>query len=363
MDALFEIEKPTYTIPSMTDIKQRDNGFVAVSTFSGCGGSSLGLRMAGFRVKYAVEFIKPARETYLANFPDTFVDERDIRLITAEDILNHLQIAKGDLDLFEGSPPCSSFSTANVSKAARIGSMKVKDYSDGVKQTTDDLFDEWFRLLEGLMPKAFVAENVPGMMSADAEDFLHDLLERMRSLGYVVEAKIFNVAPFGCANARRRLIFQGIRKDLQQHPRRPSTQGAHSYTLREAIAAMQHESPADEMEKAFALAPSYVREWNLLKPGESSDLIFQIQRCAWDKPTPTFTQSGGHSAADPLHPEECRKFTATEIAWFSGFPADFILTGKPSERYERIARAVPPPLYRAVGEALRDVLQAAKISA
>ena len=362
MDALFEIEKPIYSIPSMSEINTRDNGFTAVSTFSGCGGSSLGLKMAGWRISYAVEFIEPARDTYQANFPDTFIDSRDIRLITAEEILQHIGLQKGDLDLFEGSPPCSSFSTANTSKKARIGANKVKDYSDGVSQTTDDLFDEWMRLLEGLMPRAFVAENVPGMMQADAEDFLNDLLQRMRDLGYYVEAKIYNVAPFGAATGRRRLIFQGIRKDLNVQPIRPSSQGYNSYTIREAIEALQVTPPEDEMFKARSVAPSYQREWALLKPGESSDVIFQVTRCSWDRPAPTFTQSGGRGAADPMHPDECRKFTATEIAWFTGFPTDFKLTGTPAERYERVARAVPPPLYRAVGEALTKALEQARVT-
>lgn len=356
MDSLFEDLKDIYSIESMIDIKKRDNGLTAVSTFSGCGGSSLGLKMAGWRIAYAVEFIEPARDTYAANFPDTFIDSRDIREITADDILSKLGLQVGELDLFEGSPPCSSFSTANTSKNARVGSMKIKDYSDGVKQTTDDLFDEWLRLLEGLMPRAFVAENVPGMLQADALDMLHDIVTRMTALGYHVEAKIYNVAAFGCATARRRLIFQGIRKDQGVAPLRPSTLGCNAYTLREALEAMTHESPQDEIDKAFAQIPSYKREWNKLKPGEGSDVIFQIQRCAWDKPAPTFTKSGAYSSADPMHPDECRKFTATEIAWLSGFPADFILTGNPSERYERIARAVPPPLYRAVGAALEQAL-------
>ncbi len=81
------------------------NGLTAVSTFSGCGGSSVGLRMAGWRVPYAVEFVSAAARTYRAN-SDALVDERDIREIPGAEILDSLGLAAGELDLLEGSPPC-----------------------------------------------------------------------------------------------------------------------------------------------------------------------------------------------------------------------------------------------------------------
>ena len=64
-----------------------DNGLRVVSTFSGCGGSCLGYRMAGYRVLWASEFIPAAAETYRANHPDTILDTRDIRKVQPEEIL------------------------------------------------------------------------------------------------------------------------------------------------------------------------------------------------------------------------------------------------------------------------------------
>jgi hypothetical protein len=86
------------------------NGLTAISTFSGCGGSSLGYRMAGFRILYANEFIPAARDTYRANCSSTtIVDDRDIREVTAEDILTSTGTKVGDIDLFDGSPPAPLF--------------------------------------------------------------------------------------------------------------------------------------------------------------------------------------------------------------------------------------------------------------
>lgn len=358
MDTLFEITKTPYDKAMAKRIKMR-NGLTAVSTFSGCGGSSLGLKQSGWYVPYAVEFIESARETYQANFPDTFVDSRDIRDISGADILKRLDLDIGELDLFEGSPPCSSFSSANVSKDARIGSMKVKSYSDGVEQTTDDLFDEWLRLVDELRPRAILAENVPGMLQEDAYPFLRHVTSTLQALDYVLNVDVYKVTHYGSATARKRLIFQGIRRDQNVKPTPPAML-SERYTLRDALDTLPVKILDDEMTHARNLAPSYLREWNLLEPGQGSDVIFQITKAHFDQPLPTITVGGSKSAADPLHPVEPRKFTATEVAWVTGFPADFVLTGTPAQRYERIARAVPPPLYYAHGAHMAQLLERTK---
>jgi DNA (cytosine-5)-methyltransferase 1 len=94
------------------------NGLKAVGSFSGCGGSSCGMKMAGWEVLAAIEFIPAAAETYRANFPETHVFEEDIRKITAEMILKQIGMRRGELDCFEGSPPCASFSAAGAGEKA-----------------------------------------------------------------------------------------------------------------------------------------------------------------------------------------------------------------------------------------------------
>ena len=92
--------------------KVESNRLRAISLFSGCGGSSLGYRMAGLAVVWANEFIPAARQTYLANFPKAAVDARDIRKIKPAEVLKAIGMKAGELDLVDGSPPCASFSTA-----------------------------------------------------------------------------------------------------------------------------------------------------------------------------------------------------------------------------------------------------------
>jgi DNA (cytosine-5)-methyltransferase 1 len=123
------MNKPIYQVLSMDEIRALPwSGFNAISTFSGGGGSSTGYRMAGFKVLWANEFIDAARDTYRANMaPHTILDGRDIRQVKAIEILESIKMQPGELDLFDGSPPCASFSTAGKRQA---GWGKVKKYSD-----------------------------------------------------------------------------------------------------------------------------------------------------------------------------------------------------------------------------------------
>ncbi len=164
-----KVNKPPFYIPTMAEIEAiKWNGFNVVSTFSGCGGSCLGYRMAGYRVLYANEFIKAAQETYKANHPNSILDSNDVRQIRPEEILERINLKKGELDLFDGSPPCASFS---ISGKREKGWGVEKKYSD-TKQRVDDLFYEYARILRGLQPKVFVAENVAGLVIGTAKRLL-----------------------------------------------------------------------------------------------------------------------------------------------------------------------------------------------
>jgi DNA (cytosine-5)-methyltransferase 1 len=356
--------KPPYTVPRLADYRT-PHGLIAVSTFSGGGGSSLGLKQAGWTIPYSSEFIPAARETYQANFPDTFVDPRDIRELTADDILHRLGIDVGELDLFEGSPPCSSFSTANRSggAASRFGTGKVKPYSDGVKQATDDLFDEWLRVLEGLRPRAVLAENVPALThEGEAAAFFDSIIRRLSALGYEMRSGVFYAHHYGAATKRARLFMYGVRRDVSQGWHDRPDRDDHVYTLRDALDTMPADNPADEITLATPDPEHKVgKVWAGLKHGESPDGTgFSLVRCAWDKPVPTITATAGMSPTSygVMHPDVCRKFTATEAAWISGFPPDYINIGNPGQRFERIGRAVPPPMYRAMGDLLARALGA-----
>ncbi len=380
--------KPPYRVPTMTEIRAIEpNGLRMVSTFSGCGGSCLGFRMAGFHVLWASEFVPAAQEVYRANAsPTTHLDTRDIRQVTAEDILSQTGLAPGELDVFEGSPPCASFSAAGKREA---GWGQVKKYSD-TRQRTDDLFFEYARLLEGLQPRVFVAENVAGLVRGTAKGYFKLILARLRECGYRVEARVLDAQWLGVPQSRQRLIFVGVRNDLGGAPAFPRPL-PYRYSVRDALPELAgfrskghgyYEGgfvdgdrpaptlPASPNGAAYnghaveALTPGDVggldryaigRELGKLAPGQQSDKYFQLVRPHPDQPSPTVTAMGGASGvASVAHPTERRKFTIAELRRICAFPDDFVLTGSYAQQWERLGRAVPPVMMRAVAEAIRD---------
>lgn len=226
------IEKPLYRVPSMDEVRAVPwNGLRAVSTFSGCGGSSLGYRMAGFQVVWASEFVPAAQDTYRANMaPSTVLDTRDIRDVTPDDLLAGAGLGVGEIDLFDGSPPCASFSTAGKREASWG---QTKKYSD-TQQRTDDLFYEYARLVRGCQPRVFVAENVSGLVKGTAKGYFIKILGELRACGYQVKAKLLDAQWLGVPQARQRLIFVGVRNDLGRQPVFP-TPLPYRYTVRDAL--------------------------------------------------------------------------------------------------------------------------------
>jgi DNA (cytosine-5)-methyltransferase 1 len=379
--------KPPYRVPSMTEIAAIPwNGFTAASTFSGCGGSSLGYRMAGFRVLYANEFIPAAQDSYRANAADyTFLDTRDIRTVQPHDILEKIGLAPGELDLLDGSPPCASFSTAGKREA---GWGKVKKYSDS-EQRTDDLFFEFARLLRGLQPKTFVAENVSGLVKGTAKGYFLEILRELKSCGYKVGCKVLNARWLGVPQARQRTIFVGVRNDLHAEPAHPkplpfcySIQDALPWIVelkggnKAAFSAKGKEystkapcptvmggdtlgcAPYQFIVEAETDITRYAigAEWERMsKPGTQSQKYFQLQRPSLDEPCPTITLGAAAlSCAGVVHPTEKRRFSIAELKRICAFPDDFKLTGTYAQQWERCGRSVPPVMMSHIAATIRD---------
>lgn len=353
--------KPPYVVPSMADVRATPKtGLVAASLFSGCGGSSLGYRMAGFDVRYASEFVPAARETYEANAPSTFVDPRDVREVTGDDVLRHLKMTSGELDLLDGSPPCASFSRSGKREA---GWGQVSRYSD-TAQRTDDLFFEYVRLLRELRPRVFVAENVPGLVTGTAKGYFRAIFRELRDSGYVVEARVVNAAQLGVPTARRRLIFVGVRADLAMRPAYPSPL-PYVFTVRDALSTVDHppiieRDPETGFDLTFLARSAHGRDWARLRAGKQPRYLSSLAHP--NKPCPTITASV--KAAGVVHASQCRKFSLAELRAVCSFPSDFVLTGSFEQRWERLGRAVPPLMMRAIASTLRDVvLQPAQTAA
>lgn len=355
------IKKPPYKVPTMKEIESIPwNGYNVVSTFSGGGGSCLGYRMAGYHVLWANEFVEEAQKTYRANHPGTILDTRDIRQVQPEDILKAIGMKAGEIDLFDGSPPCSGFSTAGKREK---GWNHEKVYSDGKVQQVETLFFEYIRILNGLQPKCFVAENVSGLVKGTAIGYFKEFLGQMKQCGYRVKAQLLNAKWLGVPQNRERIIFIGVRNDLNIEPAFPKPY-TRQVTLEEAFQGLKQDEKQRE-----ALLKNYERSAvgaalrklckNPPRPLQS-ERYFNLQRTSLKAPCPTITQLGG-VAAGVCHPYEDRRFTIPELRRITSIPDDFILTGEYKQQWERLGRMVPPIMMMNIAKTIQEkVLDRAK---
>lgn len=344
--------KPKYGVMSMAQIRSLNwNGFKVASTFSGAGGSCTGYRMAGFKIAYANEFIPAARKTYRANHGTSILDPRDIRTVQPEQVLELLGMGKGELDLFDGSPPCSSFST--VGKREK-GWGQVKKYSD-TEQRTDDLFFEYARLVRGIQPKVFIAENVSGLVKGTAKGYFLRILAALEHCGYNVSARLLDAQWLGVPQTRQRIIFMGVRKDLKLAPVFPRPI-PYRYDLRDALEGVPDGptrwTPSDSISAYLYHRTKRGCQFSgaaLLYMGKKDSWHSHV-RLAWDKPCYTVLQAGQQS----YHPDECRPLSIPELKRVCSFPDDYVLTGAFHHQWERCGRSVPPVMMKTIAETVRD---------
>lgn len=319
------------------------NGYTVATTFAGGGGSSTGYEMAGYSVIWANEFVEAARATYRANHPNTHLDPRDIRDVQAADILKACNIKAGELDLFDGSPPCNSFSTAG--KLAKNWGEKHTYY--GKQQVCDDLFFEYSRLLKDLQPRVFIAENVSGLVKGVSKGYFLRILAELKACGYNVEARVLDASRLGVPQSRQRVIFVGVRNDLGLPPVFPKPL-PYVYTLADAIQSI--EAP---VEPRAWLTGKTLEAWQETKIGKAHHKHFSYVRCAWNKPCPTITDKAA-AGIGVHHPTQPRTFSLAEVKRLGGFPDDYRLMGSFREAYGRVGLCVPPVMMMHIAAAVRD---------
>lgn len=319
------------------------------STFSGCGGSSLGYKMAGYDVLGCLEFMIDAVDTYKANHPTAKVIHDDIRKVSGQQILDLIGLKKGELDILDGSPPCSAFSQSGIRED---GWGKEKAYSK-TKQRVDDLFFEYLRLVDEIRPKVAMAENVVGLTVGTAKDVLHEILQLFRKIGYDAYYQVLNGADFGAPQTRKRVILVFIREDLNisnfYYPK-PTHEGRW-ISVREAISDIENSDEELKMLLDAGEKHANYRFWSEIGVGDSHPRRFNLVRNEWDKPSKTVLQSNANlGAAGLCHPFEKRRHTIAECKRLMGFPDDFILTGEWADKMERLGRSVNPQVIKAVAE-------------
>lgn len=343
-----------YTIPTVAEIKaaaeKNKPAFEVVSLFAGGGGSSTGYRMAGAKVLAINEFIPEAIKTYEANWPDTKILPGDIRKLTPEDILREIAKEKGELDLLDGSPPCSAFSTVG---SREKGWGKTKKYSDSSQESVEDLFFEYTRMLRGIQPRVFIAENVAGISKGMAKGYLNEILRELKSCGYEVACKILDAKWLGVPQSRTRAIFVGIRKDLWQegyrgnlHPKPKSS----IVPLEVAFKGLAF-TDQDKVETDIKKYSIYklLRGINI---GTAHPKRFSLKKAHPKKESFCITATNGNmGAANACHWDN-RAFSVSEVKRIMSIPDDYILTGTYQQKVERLGRMVAPLMMKAIADNL-----------
>lgn len=319
------------TMPTMKEIRRVKKIRVAASLFSGCGGSSTGLSLAGYDVRYANEFIPSAADAYALNFPKTHLDRRDVRKIKAKDILKACRVKVGELDYLDASPPCKLYSHAAAFSREGKRHDEVILYSERVKQRVDDLFDEFIRLLKGVKPKVFCVENVPGLASKKHAGSFVEFHTKMSKAGYNVVAKIIDPSAFGLPQRRRRLVFIGVRKDLKQAPVFPRATDAF-VTVRDVLPYVTHiHEGGNGYQDSRRPGPTIVATAHRFD-----------EMCSMSSPGYVSTAT------------ENRKLTIKELYKLFALPSDFKLIGDFKMKWERIGRIHVPLQVYYIAKTLSD---------
>lgn len=193
--------------------KTPPNRLKVFSTFACGGGSTMGYKLAGYEVIGCCEIDPKMIEVYKANHHPRFAYLEDIRKFKDRD---DLPPELFDLDILDGSPPCSTFSTSG-NREADWGKSKV--FREGqTAQVLDDLFFEFIALAKRLQPKVIVAENVKGMLIGKAKGFVKEIVAALKDAGYVCQVFCLNAATMGVPQRRERAFFIARRSDLAFGP-------------------------------------------------------------------------------------------------------------------------------------------------
>ena len=194
----------------LKDIKSvKKNNYKVFSCFSCGGGSTMGYKLAGYNVIGNCEIDKKINEVYVKNHKPKYNYCMPIQeMIKIKEFPNDLY----NLDILDGSPPCSTFSLAGE-REKNWG--KRKKFREGqAYQVLDDLFFEFIKLAERLRPKIIIAENVKGIIMGNAKGYVNLIIKQLEEAGYKTQIFLLNSAKMGVPQKRERVFFISVRSDL-----------------------------------------------------------------------------------------------------------------------------------------------------
>jgi DNA (cytosine-5)-methyltransferase 1 len=319
-----------------------------IDLFSGAGGLSMGMQAAGINIVAAVEREQDAIRTLGNHLPEADLHRDDIRNID-------LSRYKGAIDLVIGGPPCQPFSSGGL----RAGANDERD-----------MIPHFVQAVATLKPKAFLMENVRGLIVKERRHYFDDLLSDFFSLGYNVTWQILNAADYGVPQKRIRLFIVGLLQGSFSFPK-PS----HGLDRNFSYTTVQDALPLEQVGEPNCAKVTYAKTPDV-RPSPYHGQLFNgggrpLNR---EQPAPTVLASAGGNKTHFIDTENlvlpyhnhllsggspkcgtllgARRLTIAESSILQTFPRDFTFSGSKSSQYTQIGNAVPPDLARVLGQSL-----------
>jgi DNA (cytosine-5)-methyltransferase 1 len=348
----------------------------------------IGLEKAGFPTSVCVEINPDCRETLKRNRPQWRLfdnnDNRaagDIRAVDANELLLMAGISRGDAGLVTGGAPCQPFSNIGMKRGK-------EDPSNG------DLFLEFVKIVRGVLPKAFIFENVAGIAQTKHNEVVDYMKKQFDGLGYGIAFKVINSADYGVPQTRKRFIMIGLMDKipsfpLPTHSKDPFEWARFTKSLDKSpnYTPLPWKSVAEALDAITVIrlkrhdnvgmkhSPLMVRRMELIDQGENFKVLpMDMRPACWQsgkhqghdtfgrieasKPSPTIRTAGYNPTKGKyIHPYEHRGLNTAEMSALQDFPENWefhTATGKPSivSIGRQIGNAVPPGLSKAIGKAL-----------
>ena len=299
----------------------KDKGKV-FSCFACGGGSTMGYKLAGFDVLGCNEIDTKMIEAYKTNHNPKYAYLEPIQTFKLrKDLPKELY----ELDILDGSPPCSSFSMAG-NREKDWGKDKV--FREGqAMQVLDTLFFDFIDLAKELQPKVVVAENVKGLLMGAAKSYVIAIYKAFDEAGYTCQHFLLDASKMGVPQRRERVFFIAMRKDLS--PKFMEVKDMFTMlpklemNFNEAKIPFKDFMFFNENEINEKMTPCLLNEYDNIKEGEQSKKYFQFSKIDRNKIASTITTSQSKSGACQVHPYIKRFFNNNELCLIGSYPLDY----------------------------------------
>lgn len=341
----------------------------AIDLFCGCGGLSYGFEKAGYNILLGIDNDAKALETFELNHKGSKSICGDITEITYKKDIKPL-IGNKSIDVIIGGPPCQGMSLS--------GPRKFDD-------PRNKLYLTYIRLVEEIKPKAFVIENVPGLVGLFGGQIKDSIIQKFTDLGYEIQYKILCAADYGVPQNRKRVVFVGMKKGDFEYPKaNPKTvscsmalsdlptlenelgienapyltdaQNDYQKLMRKNSNVVKNHVAANHSEKVkkiISLVPDGGNYKDLPEEYRNSrNFHVAWTRFASDKPAPTIDTGHRHH----FHYKYNRVPTVRECARLQSFPDDFVFLGNKTQQFRQVGNAVPPLMAQCIAEQLTKAL-------